>query len=86
MTSSEPSSPNSFIVLLLTNWQDSIANIRSVDISRPTSLRILLSTPSQIVDYYWRKFDNAFMRPVFAGGVLYPSFHNHLLNQIVTTG
>ncbi|KAM5569093.1 sodium/hydrogen exchanger 1-like [Rosa sericea] len=67
MTSSEPSSPKSFIVPLLTNGQDSEANIRSADVPRPTSLRMLLSTPSHTVHHYWRKFDNAFMRPVFGG-------------------
>lgn len=67
MTSSEPSSPKSFIVPLLTNGQDSDANIGSGDIPRPTSLRMLLSTPSHTVHHYWRKFDNAFMRPVFGG-------------------
>ncbi|XP_047319356.1 sodium/hydrogen exchanger 2-like [Impatiens glandulifera] len=36
-------------------------------ITRPTSLRMLLSTPSHTVHHYWRKFDNAFMRPVFGG-------------------
>jgi sodium/hydrogen exchanger 8 len=41
---------------------DTGANIR-----RPTSLRMLLSTPTHTVHFYWRKFDNAFMRPVFGG-------------------
>nr|ABM17091.1 antiporter protein [Helianthus tuberosus] len=62
MISSEPSSPKSFIVPLLGNGQDSIDNM-----PRPSSLRMLLATPSHTVHYYWRKFDNAFMRPVFGG-------------------
>ncbi|GLU03422.1 hypothetical protein SLE2022_206240 [Rubroshorea leprosula] len=37
-------------------------------IPRPTSLRMLLTVPAYTaVHYYWRKFDNAFMRPVFGG-------------------
>lgn len=34
---------------------------------RPSSLRELLATPTHTVHRYWRKFDNAFMRPVFGG-------------------
>ncbi|GMI84606.1 sodium hydrogen exchanger 2 [Hibiscus trionum] len=34
---------------------------------RPGSIRALLTTPTHTVHYYWRKFDNAFMRPVFGG-------------------
>ncbi|KAI5349597.1 hypothetical protein L3X38_002485 [Prunus dulcis] len=47
--------------------QDSEANHGPVNIPRPTSLRMLLSSPSHTVHHYWRKFDNAFMRPVFGG-------------------
>ncbi|KAM1304464.1 hypothetical protein ACFX1Q_022836 [Malus domestica] len=76
MISSEPSSPKSIVVPLLGNGQDSEvncgvedseANIGPVDIPRPTSLRMLLSSPSHTVHHYWRRFDNAFMRPVFGG-------------------
>ncbi|XP_058077933.1 sodium/hydrogen exchanger 1 isoform X1 [Magnolia sinica] len=64
MLSSEPSSPKSFLFPLLGNGQDS-EGIR--DIPRPTSLRMLLSTPTHTVHHYWRKFDNAVMRPMFGG-------------------
>ncbi|XP_042476776.1 sodium/hydrogen exchanger 2 [Macadamia integrifolia] len=65
---SEPSSPKSFTTPLLENGQhDSEADLGSRDIPRPTSLRMLLSTPSHTVHHYWRKFDNSFMRPVFGG-------------------
>ncbi|EEF41648.1 sodium/hydrogen exchanger 2 [Ricinus communis] len=37
------------------------------DIPRPTSLRMLLTTPTNAVHYYWRKFDDTIMRPVFGG-------------------
>ncbi|PQQ19416.1 sodium/hydrogen exchanger 2 isoform X1 [Prunus yedoensis var. nudiflora] len=76
MISSEPSSPKSITVPLLSNGQDSEvslgvqdseANHGPVNIPRPTSLRMLLSSPTHTVHHYWRKFDNAFMRPVFGG-------------------
>jgi sodium/hydrogen exchanger 8 len=67
MTSSEPSSPKSFTVPLLSNGHDSEADKGSQHVGRPTSLRMLLSTPSHTVHHYWRKFDDAFMRPVFGG-------------------
>ncbi|KAK5813743.1 hypothetical protein PVK06_029194 [Gossypium arboreum] len=34
---------------------------------RPSSIRELLATPTHTVHRYWRKFDNAFMLPVFGG-------------------
>ena len=66
MISSEPVTPNSFFAPLLTNGQDSEADLGAT-IIRPASLRMLLTTPSRSVHHYWRKFDNAFMRPVFGG-------------------
>lgn len=35
--------------------------------SRRSSLRVLLSGPTSTVHSLWRKFDNAYMRPVFGG-------------------
>lgn len=67
MVPSEPSSPKSLTIPLLGNVHDSEANIGGRNIPRPTSLRMLLSTPTHTVHLYWRKFDNAFMRPVFGG-------------------
>lgn len=66
MHSSEPNTPKSFIVPLLGNGQDSEADL-GAHIPRPTSLRMLLSTSSHTIHHYWRKFDNAFMRPMFGG-------------------
>ncbi|XXG54235.1 hypothetical protein AAC387_Pa03g2175 [Persea americana] len=65
--SSEPSSPKSLSVPLLENRQESETEAGSHDVSRPSSLRMLLSTPTHTVHHYWRKFDNAFMRPMFGG-------------------
>lgn len=36
-------------------------------VRRPSSLRMLLKAPTHTVHYYWRKFDDSFMRPVFGG-------------------
>lgn len=66
MISSEPTTPKSFTVPLLGNGQDSEADLPQ-HVPRPSSLRMLLSTPTHTVHHYWRKFDNAFMRPVFGG-------------------
>ncbi|XP_022722271.1 sodium/hydrogen exchanger 2-like isoform X2 [Durio zibethinus] len=67
MLSSEPTTPKSFIVPLLGNRNESEADQSNHNVRRPTSLRMLLSTPSTTVHYYWRKFDDTFMRPVFGG-------------------
>ncbi|XP_043721535.1 sodium/hydrogen exchanger 2 [Telopea speciosissima] len=68
MLCSEPTTPKSINTPLLGNGQhDSEADLGGRDIPRPTSLRMLLSTPSHTVHHYWRKFDNSFMRPVFGG-------------------
>ncbi|KAH6756171.1 sodium hydrogen exchanger 2 [Perilla frutescens var. hirtella] len=76
MVSADPLTPNSFTVPLLGEGQDSVAELFSVNgqaseggqnIGRPSSLRMLLTRPTRTVHYYWRKFDNAFMRPVFGG-------------------
>ncbi|XP_040995585.1 sodium/hydrogen exchanger 2-like isoform X1 [Juglans microcarpa x Juglans regia] len=66
MIASEPSSPKSFTLPLLGNEHDSETDKGGQHVPRPTSLRMLLS-PSHTVHHYWRKFDNAFMRPVFGG-------------------
>ncbi|XP_071737302.1 sodium/hydrogen exchanger 1-like [Rutidosis leptorrhynchoides] len=66
MISSEPTSPKSFNVPLLENGQDPDDDIGH-RVPRPTSLRMLLSEPSRNVHYYWRKFDDSFMRPIFGG-------------------
>ncbi|KAK6930105.1 Cation/H+ exchanger [Dillenia turbinata] len=68
MVSSEPSSPKSLSVPLLGNGQESETDLNNgQSVPRPTSLRMLFSTPSRTVHHYWRKFDDAFMRPVFGG-------------------
>lgn len=62
----DPSSQESFLSLLLSNGQ-AIEVEAENSVPRPTSLRMLLTTPSRSVHHYWRMFDDAFMRPVFGG-------------------
>ncbi|XP_073025525.1 sodium/hydrogen exchanger 2-like isoform X1 [Primulina eburnea] len=79
MVSSEPGTPKSLIVPLLGESQDSEAELfvgngkasesheGGKTLLHPSSLKMLLTTPTRTVHYYWRKFDDAFMRPVFGG-------------------
>ena len=69
MTLSDPSTPKSFITPLLETGLDSEADLGlgGHDVPRPNSLRALLRTPTRSVHRYWRKFDDAFMRPMFGG-------------------
>ncbi|XP_047324796.1 sodium/hydrogen exchanger 2-like [Impatiens glandulifera] len=61
----------SISVPLLSDWNSPEADddtpTHHHNITRPTSIRMLLSAPTSTVHYYWRKFDNACMRPVFGG-------------------
>lgn len=72
--SSEISSPKSSSALLplLANGQDLASELDSVgggiSVRRPSSLTMLITKPTSTVHYYWRKFDNAVMRPIFGGG------------------
>ncbi|KAB1997203.1 hypothetical protein ES319_D12G009300v1 [Gossypium barbadense] len=43
------------------------AEVGGNNIPHPTSLRMLLATPTRTVHYYWRKFDDSVMRPMFGG-------------------
>lgn len=65
MTLSDPCTPKSFVAPLLGSAQDSDLGVH--DVPRPNSLRALLTTPTHTVHRYWRKFDDAFMRPMFGG-------------------
>ncbi|KAL6653769.1 hypothetical protein ACP70R_008693 [Stipagrostis hirtigluma subsp. patula] len=63
---SEPSSPKTFLEQLISNSPDADLE-NGVSLRRPSSLRLLLQSPTRSVHFYWRKFDDAFMRPVFGG-------------------
>lgn len=65
--SSDPHSSKSASTPLLGSRQDSEADLDFHDIPRPTSLCMLLTTPTHTVHRYWRKFDDSVMRPVFGG-------------------
>ncbi|CAL1382036.1 unnamed protein product [Linum trigynum] len=65
--SSHAGSPKSITVPFLGEGQDSLEDFAHQDLNGGNRLRALLTTPTHTVHYYWRKFDNAFMRPVFGG-------------------
>ncbi|KAK8712906.1 hypothetical protein V6N13_148134 [Hibiscus sabdariffa] len=65
---SDQSTPKSLEAPFLGSGQDSFDD-SFVGVHRPDSIRALLTTPAHTVHYYWRKFDNAFMRPMFGGRV-----------------
>nr|UTD53587.1 Na+/H+ exchanger 2 X1 [Casuarina glauca] len=67
MVLSDSSTPKSITVPLLGEAQDSEAELGDPSVHRPSSIRDLWSTPTHTVHRYWRKFDDAFMRPVFGG-------------------
>ncbi|KOM55032.1 hypothetical protein LR48_Vigan10g092400 [Vigna angularis] len=52
--------------LLLEN-NGPINQSNNMQIQRQSRIRMLISHPSKTVHYFWRKFDDKFMRPVFGG-------------------
>nr|AAU81619.1 Na+/H+ antiporter [Iris lactea] len=65
---SEPSTPKFLSAALLENIPGFEAEGGTTNLgARPSSLRMLLMKPTHTVHYYWRKFDDAFMRPMFGG-------------------
>ncbi|XP_063943303.1 sodium/hydrogen exchanger 1 isoform X3 [Daucus carota subsp. sativus] len=63
--SSEPSSPNT--LPLLHSSQDPESDTEHEDIHRSASLSRILSTTSNTIHRYWRKYDDRYMRPLFGG-------------------
>ncbi|XVE62606.1 hypothetical protein DITRI_Ditri06bG0131700 [Diplodiscus trichospermus] len=63
---SDESTPKSITVRLLGSGHNSFED-GLPGIQRPSSIRALLTTPTHTVHHYWRKFDDAFMRPMFGG-------------------
>jgi hypothetical protein len=63
---SESSSPKTFLEQLIENSHE-VDLENGLSLRRPESLRLLLASPTRSVHYYWRKFDDAFMRPLFGG-------------------
>ena len=52
---------------LIANGETADPEMDGENIPRPTSLRMLLTTPAHTVHYYWRKFEDSVMRPMFGG-------------------
>ncbi|PRQ26259.1 putative cation/H+ exchanger, cation/H+ exchanger, CPA1 family, na+/H+ exchanger NHX -type [Rosa chinensis] len=65
--SSELSSEMSLVLPVLTNREDPKQDSMSESDRLPPNLRMLLTRPTRSVHYYWRMFDDSFMRPVFGG-------------------
>ncbi|KAM3391922.1 hypothetical protein ACQJBY_013201 [Aegilops geniculata] len=63
---SDPASPKSLHSPLLTSQLGSDLEA-PLTIVRPSSLRMLITKPTHTIHYYWRKFDDALMRPMFGG-------------------
>lgn len=63
----ESSSPKSITVPFLGGSHDSEADYDSSEFQSESSIRGLLTTPTHTVHGLWRRFDDAFMRPVFGG-------------------
>ncbi|EMS50003.1 Sodium/hydrogen exchanger 2 [Triticum urartu] len=63
---SDPASPKSLHSPLLTSQLGSDLEA-PLPIVRPSSLRMLITKPTHTIHYYWRKFDDALMRPMFGG-------------------
>ncbi|XP_010546638.1 PREDICTED: sodium/hydrogen exchanger 2 [Tarenaya hassleriana] len=66
---SDGGTPKSITIPLLEGeQQDSFLElVGTPEMQRPNSIRALLTRPTRTVHHYWRKFDDAFMRPVFGG-------------------
>ncbi|KAF2563125.1 hypothetical protein F2Q70_00018600 [Brassica cretica] len=63
---SDGNTPKSIQIPLLD--QDSFIEFTgNHNVPRPDSIRGFLTRPTRTVHYYWRKFDDSFMRPVFGG-------------------
>ncbi|CAH8337568.1 unnamed protein product [Eruca vesicaria subsp. sativa] len=63
---SDGNTPKSFRIPLID--QDSFMDFAgNHNVHRPDSIRGFLTRPTRTVHYYWRHFDDSFMRPVFGG-------------------
>ncbi|KAD6120172.1 hypothetical protein R6Q59_000433 [Mikania micrantha] len=66
----EPSSPTSSSAPLLVNGYDDGDDPETENhgtLTAKASLKMLFNSPTTTVHYYWRRFDDAVMRPVFGG-------------------
>ena len=67
-------------ILFLENGDPSDQGGSNEPVRRKGSLSLLISNPTTTVHYFWRKFDDKFMRPVFGYKVL---SHLFLVLQLV---
>ncbi|XP_076902934.1 sodium/hydrogen exchanger 2-like isoform X2 [Bidens hawaiensis] len=70
--SSQPSSPMSIMMPLIGHRLDVEGETGDDDVDETslettTNFKVMFSNPTNTIHYYWRKFDDAFMRPVFGG-------------------
>lgn len=72
---SEPTTPDSSLVPLLGDGQGPEVEDGRKDIPRPPSFLLFFTKPSHTVHYFWRKLDDAYMRPVFGGRGFVPYAH-----------
>ncbi|PWA74390.1 na+/H+ exchanger, Cation/H+ exchanger, Cation/H+ exchanger, CPA1 family [Artemisia annua] len=64
----QPTSPKSIMMPLLRHGHDAEAETGDNEsLPTTTNLQMLFSNPTNTIHHYWRKFDDAFMRPVFGG-------------------
>ncbi|KAD3338206.1 hypothetical protein E3N88_33727 [Mikania micrantha] len=65
----QPSSPKSIMMPLIGHRLGVEAEIGDEETTTETitNLKVMFSNPTNAIHYYWRKFDDAFMRPVFGG-------------------
>ena len=54
-------------ILFLENGDPSDKGGSNEPAHRKGSLSLLISNPTSTVHYFWRKFDDKFMRPIFGG-------------------
>ncbi|KAJ1697176.1 hypothetical protein LUZ63_005688 [Rhynchospora breviuscula] len=83
---SEPSTPKSLTAPLLSSLNGSDLEIADHPLNRPSSIRLLLTKPAKTVHFYWRKFDNAIMRPIFGGRGFTPFVPGSPIEQSVHGG
>jgi hypothetical protein len=83
---SEPSSPKSLTAPLLSSLNGSDLEIGDNPLNRPSSIRMLLTKPAKTVHFYWRKFDDAVMRPIFGGRGFAPYVPGSPIEQSVHGG
>lgn len=84
---SKPASPDSaespeFLRFLLLEDNTPTNQSNNQTSQRRSRISMLMSYPTTTVHYFWRRFDNRFMRPVFGGSGFIPFFHASSFTEI----